>query len=79
MLAKVKSYGLCGLDSYPITVEVDVSHGLPSTTIVGLPDNAVRESKERVRSAIKNSGYVFTPERITINLSPADIKRRGFL
>lgn len=77
MLAKVFSYGISGLDAYPITIEVDVAHGLPSTVIVGLPDNAVKESKERVRSAIKNSGFRFPPERITINLSPADIKKEG--
>lgn len=77
MLAKVFSFGICGLDAYPITIEVDVSHGLPSTVIVGLPDNAVKESKERVRSAIRNSGYTFAAERITVNLSPADIKKEG--
>ena len=77
MLAKVYSYGICGLDAYPVTIEVDVSHGLPSIAIVGLPDNAIKESKERVRAAIKNSGYEFDPQRITINLSPADIKKEG--
>ena len=77
MLAKVHSFGLLGLDVYPMTIEVDVTHGLPSTVIVGLPDNAVKESKERVRSAIKNSGYQFTAQRITINLSPADVKKEG--
>ena len=77
MLAKVYSYGICGLEAYPVTIEVDVSKGLPATVIVGLPDNAVKESKERVRSAIKNSGYKFVAERITINLSPADIKKEG--
>jgi len=77
MLSKVHSYGLNGLDSYPITIEVDVSRGLPATNIVGLPDNAIKESKERVRSAIKNSGYKFLSCRTTINLSPADIKKEG--
>ncbi len=77
MLAKVYSFGICGLDAYPITIEVDVSRGLPSTIIVGLPDNAIKESKERVRSAIRNSGYKFAAERIIINLSPADIKKEG--
>ena len=77
MLSKVHSYGLSGLKAYPVTIEVDVSNGLPSVQIVGLPDNAIRESKERVRSAIKNSGYKFAPERITINLAPADIKKEG--
>jgi len=77
MLSRVCSYGISGLDVYPMTIEVDVSRGLPSTVIVGLPDNAVKESKERVRSAIKNSGYVYKPQRITVNLSPADIKKEG--
>jgi len=77
MLSKVHSYGICGLDSYPVNIEIDVSNGLPAVIIVGLPDNAVKESKERVRSAIRNSGYKFSPQRITINLSPADIKKEG--
>lgn len=77
MLAKVFSYGLSGLDAFPVTIEVDVTRGLPSTTIVGLPDNAVKESKERVRSAIINSGFHFKPQRIIVNLSPADIKKEG--
>ena len=77
MLSKVTSYGISGLDAYAVTIEIDISRGLPATIIVGLPDNAIRESKERVRSAIKNSGYQFGPKRITINLSPADIKKEG--
>jgi magnesium chelatase family protein len=77
MLAKVKSYSLAGLDPYPVTIEVDVGRGLPVVHIVGLPDNAVRESKERVRSAIKNSGYDFPGGRMTINLSPAHVKKEG--
>lgn len=77
MLAKVHSYGINGLDAYLVTIEVDVSMGIPAMNIVGLPDNAIRESKERVRSAIKNSGYDFGPWRITVNLSPADIRKEG--
>lgn len=77
MLSKVYSYGINGLDAYQVTIEIDVARGLPTTIIVGLPDNAIRESKERVRSAIKNSGYEFGPKRITINLSPADVKKEG--
>ena len=77
MLAKTFSYGINGLDAYPVRIEVDVARGLPATIIVGLPDNAIRESKERVRSAIKNSGFEFGPKRITINLSPADVKKEG--
>jgi magnesium chelatase family protein len=77
MLAKVYSYGICGLDAYPVTIEVDISRGLPATVIVGLPDSAIKESKERVRSAIRNSGFKYGPKRITINLSPADVKKEG--
>lgn len=78
MLAKIKSSAVIGLDAIPIDVEVDVaSQGLPSFTIVGLPDKAVEESKERVRSAIKNSGAEFPAKRITVNLAPADIPKEG--
>jgi len=77
MLAKVYSYGISGLDAYPVTIEVDVSPGMPATIIVGLPDNAVKESKERVRSAIRNSGYKYRSQRVTINLSPANITKEG--
>ncbi len=77
MLAKVYSCGISSLDAYPVTIEVDVSAGLPATAIVGLPDNAVKESKERVRAAIRNSGYHYKPQRVTINLSPANIPKEG--
>ncbi|MFH0754270.1 MAG: YifB family Mg chelatase-like AAA ATPase [Candidatus Omnitrophota bacterium] len=77
MLARSFTFGLYGLDAYPITIEVDVSKGLPSFTIVGLPDSAIRESKERVRAAIKNSGLNFPSARITINLAPADTPKEG--
>ena len=77
MLAKVYSYGISSLDAYPITIEVDVSAGLPGTVIVGLPDSAIKESKERVRTAIRNSGYQYKPQRVTINLSPANIPKEG--
>ncbi len=77
MLAKVLSSALIGIDAYPVEVEVDISSGLPSFSIVGLPDNAVKESKERVKSAIKNSGFAFPTKRITVNLAPADIKKEG--
>ena len=77
MLAKVYSYGMSGLDAFPVTIEVDVALGLPAINIVGLPDSAIKESKERVRSAIKNSGYDFKPRRITVNLSPANTKKGG--
>lgn len=76
-LAKVFSAAVVGLDASPVEVEVDISNGLPSFTIVGLPDKAIEESKERVRSAIKNSGVQFPAKRITVNLAPADIKKEG--
>ena len=69
--------GLFGLDSYMVGVEVDYGQGLPRVDLVGLPDTAVNESRNRVRSAIKNSGYSFPQSRITINLSPADIRKEG--
>lgn len=78
MLAKVNSSAIVGLDAVPVEVEVDIaSQGLPSFTIVGLPDKAVEESKERVRSAIKNSGSDFPAKRITVNLAPADLPKEG--
>lgn len=78
MLAKVTSAAVLGLDAVAITVEVDIaSQGLPSFTIVGLPDKAVEESKERVRAALKNSGADLPPKRITINLAPADLPKEG--
>ena len=77
MLAKVLSFGLFGIEAYPIEVEVDVSCGLPAITIVGLADAAIRESKERVKSAIKNSGFPWPAQRITISLAPSHIKKEG--
>ncbi len=77
MLARIKSLGIMGIDGFPVTVECDVTNGLPSFEIVGLPDTAVKESKERVRLAIKNSGFQFPLGRITVNLAPADIKKEG--
>jgi len=77
MLAKISSFGLCGLEAYPVEIETDISPGLPNITVVGLPDNAVKESRERIRSAIKNSGFEFPAQRITINLAPADTKKQG--
>lgn len=76
-LAKVNSAAVIGLEAYPVEVEVDISNGLPSFTIVGLPDKAIEESKERVRAAIKNAGVSFPTKRITVNLAPADIKKEG--
>ncbi len=77
MLAKVQSYTLSGLEGVAVTVETDISKGLPSYEIVGLPDTAVKESKERVRSAIKNSALQFPIHKITVNLAPASIKKEG--
>jgi len=77
MLATVLSGALVGIDGLLVDVEVDVAFGLPQFTTVGLPEGAVRESKDRVRSAIKNSGYEFPARRITVNLAPADLKKEG--
>lgn len=78
MLAKITSAAVVGLDAVPITVEVDIAAmGLPHFVIVGLPDKAVEESKERVRAAIKNSGCDFPAKRITVNLAPADLPKEG--
>lgn len=77
MLAHVKSSAVNGIDAFAINVEVDIASALPSFTIVGLPDAAVRESIERVRSAIKNCGLEFPSRRITINLAPADVRKEG--
>lgn len=77
MLSKLKTCVLYGLEGYQVDVETDLSNGLPSFAIVGLPDISIRESKERVRSAIKNSGYKFPVSRITVNLAPANFKKEG--
>ena len=77
MLAKVLSCAVIGLDAEPIRVEVDIASGLERTTMVGLPDAAVRESGERVRAAISNSGFFFPQHRLTINLAPADLRKEG--
>jgi len=76
-LAKVYSAAIVGLDGQLVEVEVDISSGMPSMTIVGLPDAAVQEARERVRAAIRNSGFIFPPRRKTINLAPADLKKEG--
>ncbi|MDO8443949.1 MAG: YifB family Mg chelatase-like AAA ATPase [bacterium] len=76
-VAKIFSAATVGLDSYLVEVEVDIGAGLPSFTIVGLPDKAIEESKERVRAAIRNSGVFFPNHRLTINLAPADVKKEG--
>ena len=77
MFSKVKSFALLGLEGILIDVEIDINKGLSSYDIVGLPDVAVKESKERVRSAIKNSGFTFPTNKITVNLAPANVKKAG--
>lgn len=77
MLAKVTSCAIIGLDGEIVEVEVDITQGLPAFAIVGLPDAAVQEAKERVRSAVRNSGYQFPGTRITVNLAPADLRKEG--
>ena len=79
MLAKVKSFGLNGIDGYLVDVEVDISYGLPTYDIVGMGDTAIKESKFRVKSAIRNSHYQFPIDKITINLAPAYLKKEGAL
>jgi len=77
VLAKVLSSAVLGIDAYIVEVEVDITSGLPAFATVGLPETAVKESKDRVKSAIHNSGYRFPDDRITVNLAPADIKKEG--
>ena len=77
MLAKVTSCAVVGLEGAIVEVEADISPGLPSFTIVGLPDAAVQEAKERVRAAIRNSGFSFPMRRIVVNLAPASLKKAG--
>ncbi|MGE0919850.1 YifB family Mg chelatase-like AAA ATPase [Trichlorobacter lovleyi] len=77
MLAKVLSATVVGIDAILVDVEVDIAQGLPQFSTVGLPDGAVKESKDRVKAALKNSGYDFPPRRITANLAPADLKKEG--
>ncbi|MGD9380580.1 MAG: YifB family Mg chelatase-like AAA ATPase [candidate division WOR-3 bacterium] len=77
MLSKILSCATYGIEGYLVDVEVDLSNGLPGFTTVGLPDNAVKESKDRVFAAIKNAGFRFPAKRITVNLAPADIKKEG--
>ncbi len=77
MLAKVNSAALYGIDALRVEVEIDLASGLPQLATVGLPEGAVKESKDRIRAAVKNCGYTFPTKRITINLAPADIKKEG--
>ena len=77
VLASLRSAAVFGIEAYPVHIEVDVSFGLPHFTMVGLPDATVRESRDRVRAAIRNSGFAFPPHRITVNLAPADVRKAG--
>ena len=77
MLSIVKSMALQGLDGYLVDVQVDTSSGMPSLEVVGLPDATVKESRERVRTAIKNSGFEFPSRKIVINMAPADTRKEG--
>src|SRR5437667_5249643 len=77
MLACLRTAAVFGVEACPVHVEVDVSFGFPAFTMVGLPDASVRESRDRVRSAIRNSGFDFPVHRITVNLAPADVRKAG--
>lgn len=77
MVCRTTSYTLLGQDALPVSVEVDAGRGLPTLTLVGLPDQAVKEARERVRSAILNSQYHLPTQRVTVNLAPADVKKEG--
>jgi len=77
MLAKINSAAILGVDGYRVYVEVDIAPGLPTFDIVGLPDKAVKESRERVKTAIRNAGFSFPVKRVTVNLAPADIRKEG--
>jgi magnesium chelatase family protein len=77
LIVKAISSAIVGIDSHPVTVEVDLAAGLPLFSTVGLPDVAIRESKDRIKAAIKNSGYPFPGHHVTVNLAPADIKKEG--
>ena len=79
MVCSIRSLGLNGVSGYCVSAECDLSSGLPAFTVVGLPDAAVTEARERVRAAIKNCGFTFPVSRITVNLAPADVKKVGTL
>ena len=77
MFSRVSTCGLNGLDGFHIMVESDISNGIPAFDIVGLADTAVKEARERVKAAIKNSGFEYPVRRITVNLAPADTRKEG--
>ena len=77
MLARTRTLAISGIEAVPVDVEIDIHRGLPAFSLVGLPDAAVRESRERVRAALVNSGFEFPLKRITANLAPADLRKAG--
>lgn len=77
MLSRLKSFGLVGIEGYPIDVEIDLNNGLPGYNVVGLPDASIKEGKDRIMSALKNSGFEYPLYRITVNLAPADTRKEG--
>ncbi|MBU1932616.1 MAG: hypothetical protein KKC66_01780, partial [Candidatus Omnitrophica bacterium] len=77
MVSKILSAATVGIEARQIEIEVDITKGLPAVVIVGLPDTAIKESRDRVRSAIKNSGFEYPSQKITINLAPCNIKKEG--
>ena len=77
MVSRIRSLGIKGIGGYEVSVECSIAQGLPGFEIVGLPDAAVREARDRVRAAIKNSGLKFPVSRLTVNLAPADTKKAG--
>ena len=79
MVCNIRSLGLHGITGYEVSVECDLSGGLPAFSVVGLPDAAVNEARERVRAAVKNNGFSFPVSRITVNLAPAHVKKVGTL
>ena len=79
MFAKTMSLGLMGIDAFPVTVEVDHHRGMPAFEIVGLPDAAVKEARDRVKAAMGNSGLELRPGRVVVNLAPADLRKGGTL
>jgi magnesium chelatase family protein len=77
MLTRLNAAALIGIDAMMVAVETNVTGGIPSFIVVGLPDNAIKESRERILTAIKNSGFEVPPKKITVNLAPADIRKEG--
>ena len=76
-MIRIKSAFALGIHAFPVDIEVDIGGGIPQLILVGLPDASIKESRERVRTAIKNSGYQLPQEKITINLAPAELKKEG--